>query len=336
MLKAPLTIPIAFVHGLLSGVVARGLPAGSYLADAGIAPDLLEHAGARVTFAQYIALIRSVIDRLDDEALGFLSRPIKRGSLALIARSALNAASLDSAMHRISRAVHLLQDDMTLEIVRDGPLAGMALRFPTAALQQQRFFHEYMLRMFWRLLAWLAGGALKAVRFDFAFELPPYAGSYGAAFPAPLQFGQAVSAFWFDADNLSRPVLRDEGALKEFVASWPADLLLPRRPGDMTSARVRGHLRQSRPAWPSLEETAGALHMAASTLQRRLAGEGTSFQALKDELRRDLAIVRLSSSDVSLGTLAGELGFADTAAFQRAFKGWTGSAPGAYRRGAPG
>ena len=73
--------------------------------------------------------------------------------------------------------------------------------------------------------------------------------------------------------------------------------------------------------------------MSASTVQRRLATEGTSFQALKDELRRDLAIVRLNTSQVALATLADELGFADSAAFQRAFKGWTGSAPGTYRRG---
>ena len=73
--------------------------------------------------------------------------------------------------------------------------------------------------------------------------------------------------------------------------------------------------------------------MAASTLQRRLAADGTSFQALKDELRRDLAIVRLHTGTLPLAALADELGFADSAAFQRAFKNWTGSAPGAYRRG---
>jgi AraC-like DNA-binding protein len=64
-----------------------------------------------------------------------------------------------------------------------------------------------------------------------------------------------------------------------------------------------------------------------------LAANGTSFQALKDQLRRDLAIVRLSTSTVPLAGLAEALGFADSAAFQRAFKSWTGSAPGAYRRG---
>jgi AraC-like DNA-binding protein len=95
---------------------------------------------------------------------------------------------------------------------------------------------------------------------------------------------------------------------------------------------VRGQLQIAQPAWPDLGATAEALHMAPSTLQRRLAADGTSFQALKDALRRDLAIVRLHTSTVALAALADELGFADSAAFQRAFKHWTGSSPGAYRR----
>jgi AraC-like DNA-binding protein len=73
--------------------------------------------------------------------------------------------------------------------------------------------------------------------------------------------------------------------------------------------------------------------MSTTTLQQRLAMEGTSFQSLKDELRRDMAIVRLNASAVPLAALAQELGFNDSGAFQRALKGWTGSAPGAYRKG---
>jgi AraC-like DNA-binding protein len=273
---------------MVSGVQARLQSCDALLAEAGIAAELLQEPSARVTADQYVALFRILMERLDDECLGFLSRPVKRGSLALMTRSAISAPTLEVAVRRVMHTFRLLQDDVVLEPVRDGPSAGLALRFTDPSVVYPTFLHELLLRIFWRLLAWLAGGRLPASRFDFAFECPPYAGSYGKVFPAPLHFGCRQSAFWFDA---------------------------------------------AQPARLDLAATAAALHMSTSTLQRRLASEGSSFQSLKDELRRDTAIVRLHTSTVPLATLADELGFADSAAFQRAFKGWTGSAPGAYRRG---
>jgi AraC-like DNA-binding protein len=331
-MQPPVTIPIAFVRNMLSGVHLRGVPGDPFLADAGISPDLLSEVSARVTADQYVALLRILIERLDDEAIGLLSRPLKQGSYALIARSALGANTLEVAQRRIARTFRLLQDDVLLEPVRAGALAGFALHFVDQETTRPDFLHELLLRVFWRLLAWLVGGRLPAARFDFAFESPPYAGSYGKVFPAPLQFGQMQSAFWFDAALLQQPVRRDEAALRTFLAEAQANIIVPRR-DDVISSRVRNHLQRTQPAWPDLAATAEALHMADSTLQRRLAADGTSFQSLKDELRRDLAIVRLNTSAVPLAALAFELGFADSGAFQRAFKKWTGSAPGAYRRG---
>jgi AraC-like DNA-binding protein len=332
-LHPPVTVSIAFVSGMLSGVKAHGQSCEPFLADAGIAPQLLEQPSARVTAQQYVALFQSLSERLDDDVLGFLSRPLKGGSLALVVRSAAGEDNLEKAMRRAARTFGLLQDDVALEPVRAGSLAGLALRFADPSVARLAFLHELLLRSFWRLLAWLAGGKLPAARFDFAFESPPYAGSYGKIFPAPLQFGQRQSAFWFDAKLLAQPVRRDAAALRAFLAEARANVVLPPRADELVGARVRQHLQRSQPAWPDLAATADALHMAPSTLQRRLAVDGTSFQALKDELRRDLAIVRLNTTTVPLAALADELGFADSAAFQRAFKNWTGSAPGAYRKG---
>jgi len=333
MLRPPVTIPISLVHGMLSGVRARGQACDAFLADAGIAPELLERVGARVTAAQYIALFKSLIDRLDDECLGLLQRPLKRGSFALIARSALAAPDLEAAIRRIARTFRLVQDDVVLEPVRQGDLAGLALRFTDPAFERPIFLHECLLRAFWRLLAWLVGGRLRAARFDFAFECPPHVGSYDKVFPAPLNFGQAQSACWFQATQLQGPMRRDEAALRAFLADAQANIIVPQRGEETTARRVRDHLLLTQPMWPGLAATANALHVSTATLQRHLAVEGTSFQALKDELRRDIAIVCLNTSTVPLAAIAQELGFADSGAFQRAFKCWTGSSPGTYRRG---
>lgn len=336
MLHSPVTISIAFVRGMVSGIDARGLPFEPLLARAGIPAELLQQNGARVTADQYVAVFKSLIEHFDDECMGFLSRPIRRGSLALMARSAIGTPTLAAALRRIAHTFRLLQDDVALELVRDGAQASVALRFNTPSVAQAAFLHELLLRVFWRLLAWLAGGSLPATGFDFAFARPSYAASYGKAFPAPLRFDAAQTAFRFDAALLQQPVRRDESAVRSFLADAQAQIIVPRRPDDLFSARVRDHLQSTLPQWPDLFATAEALNVSASTLQRRLAREGVSFQSLKDELRRDMAIVRLNTGTLSLTALAFELGFTDSAGFQRAFKGWTGSAPGTYRRGSSG
>jgi len=332
MLHPPQTVSIRFVHSILTGVKSRGLCCEPFLIDVGIAPELLEQLDARVTLDQYAALFKALTNSLDDDLLGLLGRPLRRGSFALIARSALGAETLEVAIRRVARTFRLLQDDVAFESVRQGELAGLVLRFDRPAEMQAVFLHELLLRTTWRFLAWLVGGQLPARRFDFAFAPPPHAEGYEKVFPAARHFHCAQSGFWFDVGHLKNAVRRDEAALRTFLADGQVNILIPPRREDAFGTRVRAWLQQAQPAWPDLVATAGALHVTVSTLQRRLALEGTSFQTLKDELRRDTAIVRLSTSTVSLAALSEELGFADSSAFQRAFKSWTGSAPGIYRR----
>jgi AraC-like DNA-binding protein len=327
----PMTVDVAFVHGLLSGMKAKGLDVRPVLGSACIDLALLQREHARVTLAQYAALHHATIDHLDDEMVGLLQRRAKRGSFTLQARAAIAAPTLGVAIRHVAHTAQLLYDEIDLMPVRDGELAGLALQFSDARSAANPFVHEVLLRCLWRLFAWLVGGQLPALRFDFAFERPAYADGYARIFPAPWRFEAERSAMWFEATRLNLPVRRDEVAMRAFIAQAPSNVIIPTRDTGI-GGRVRVHLQQVQPAWPDLDHTARALNLSASTLQRQLAAEGTSFQTLKDHLRRDIAIFRLTTSAVGLATLASELGFADSFAFQRAFKGWTGCPPGAYRR----
>jgi AraC-like DNA-binding protein len=99
------------------------------------------------------------------------------------------------------------------------------------------------------------------------------------------------------------------------------------------TARVRRLLRQFLPGTvPDFEELAAEMSMTPATMRRRLNEEGESYQSIKDQLRRDLAISYLSHSNRSVMDIALELGFSERSAFHRAFRKWTGASPAEFRR----
>src|SRR5262249_50759852 len=107
--------------------------------------------------------------------------------------------------------------------------------------------------------------------------------------------------------------------------------MLYRRDREMVRT-VRDLLVRDLSAAPSLDEAARRLHVSARTLHRRLQSEGSSFRSIKDAVRRELALARLEKTRDSVAKIATDLGYAEPSAFFRAFEGWKGVAPTAYRK----
>ena len=95
---------------------------------------------------------------------------------------------------------------------------------------------------------------------------------------------------------------------------------------------VRDLLAANLAAAPTLAEAAHHLRVSTRTLHRRLAEEGSSYRAIKDLVRRELALERLARRGQSVAATALELGYSEPSAFFRAFQGWTGEAPSDYRK----
>ncbi len=97
--------------------------------------------------------------------------------------------------------------------------------------------------------------------------------------------------------------------------------------------RVKAALVELLPAGlPTLDHASNHLHLSVRTLQRQLAAEGTSFQAVLDETRCELALQYLRSNSVSIDEISFLLAYSATNSFYRAFHGWTGMTPQQARR----
>ena len=180
---------------------------------------------------------------------------------------------------------------------------------------------------------WLAGRGLALDSVDFPFTRPDHADDYALVYTERSGFvdGSLLVAR-FNATLLDLPIRRDEAALASFLEGAPGKISMLYRRDRNTVTRVRDLIRHALPASLSQDEVADRLHMSPRTLHRRLEEEGSSYRGIKEALRRDMALARLTKTRQSIAQVATDLGYADTSAFYRAFTSWTGMSPERYRK----
>lgn len=147
-----------------------------------------------------------------------------------------------------------------------------------------------------------------------------------------MTFDQDHTSICFEERLLRQRFHRTRAELLQFVRRAPDDWIFVTFDHGSTISRIREYMVDKVGSDPSLDATSAALFMSSRTLSRRLAAERTSFQKIKDEMRRDLAIQQLVKTQRSVDEIALLVGFDNAAAFHRAFRTWTGSTPGTYRR----
>jgi len=331
---------MGFVTGMLAGLARRGKDPAALLAAAGI--DLADTA-SRIPIDRYAALYNRINRELDDEGFGLFAQPMRCGSFEFLCRACLSAPTLAEALTRASRFLHIVLPDLTVSIRRSHGRAELVIG-ETRKLAEHPddagriFAFEWLLRLLHGLSCRPARRGLSLDSVIFPYRRPAHAADYPLIFTEDSRFaptvpgGTGTLVASFNANLLDLPVRRDEAALATFLDGAPGKITtLYRRDREMV-IRVRDQLRAALPATLSLDDIAGRLHLSPRTVHRRLEEEGSSFRAIKDALRRDLALARLTKTKDSIAEVAADLGYADPSAFYRAFVDWTGMAPVHYRR----
>jgi len=327
------SISICFVAPVLQALQESGLDPGAILNEAGIPPGLLSVPQVRVSPPRYAALMRLAARSLDDEFFGQDSRRMKVGSFAMLSRTAIHGRTLKGALEIITQFFNLLLDDLRSELSERAGSALVSLHRRQPARPVRLFAHETLLVFIHRLACWLVNRRIPIRSAAFSYPEPPHGAEYRVLYSPHLHFSEPETAISFDRSYLELPVVRDEDALAAFLRAAPENLLVQYKDSHSLSARIRARLRRLHPDdWPGFEALARDIHVSEPTLRRRLEAEGQSYRLIKDQLRRDIAIDRLSSSTLSIPGIAAEIGFAEPSAFHRAFKKWTGVGPGEYRR----
>ncbi|NWB98463.1 AraC family transcriptional regulator [Pseudomonas gingeri] len=319
-----------FARAALEGARRQGHDCAPLLQRLSIAPQWLDEPRARLAPELFTQLLQGLWLELDDEYLGFGQSRCRRGTFAMMMHALIHCPTLEKALNRSLRFYSLFPDAPRLQLSREGDCARLSLD-ASNLWDPDHFLSECLLVIWHRLGSWLIGQRIPLLEASFGYPRPEHASEYDLLFPCPLSFDTSTSSLLFNSRYLGMPLQQDERTLKQFLARAPADLLARPDDGDSLSSQLRRLLSRDASRWPDLEAVAQQLHISPQTLRRHLREESTSFQELKDQLRRDIAIYHLGRSELSLQQIAEQLGFSEPSAFHRAFKKWTGLTPGAYR-----
>jgi AraC-like DNA-binding protein len=327
-----LTSSSAWVRGVLEMFAAEGIDVAALFEEAGLDRSALDDAAGRFDIDDVSRLWELAVARSGKATLG-LSKGMAHtyGKLGIVGHELIAWPTLLAALQRLERSMNVVSNAATFALVeaREGWWFELGHRGGERPVPRQRV--EFGMLTMLGFCSWVTGGELRPLAVEFVYSEPADATPHRAVFACPLRFGASANRALLSRADMERVLPCRDASMAELHARLVDDELDRLEPAH-TSAAVRRWLStRLADAEPRRRDAAAVLHLSDRTLQRRLSAEGTTFQRLLDDTRRELAERYLRKPRYTLQRVAGLLGFDDPSNLHRACRRWFGETPGHYR-----
>ena len=311
---------------------AQGIERDLWFAEAGIAREALNDAEF-FNAALADRLCGAAIRLSKDADLGLkLGQTLTVTSLGMFGYALMTSPTVGSTLKLLLRYNRALLPSIDISLQHSALVSQLIIKGEHLPKPLQRFYIDAMSASFLTNIKILAPHALT----DLAIELSYQRSADNALLDAI--FGDCQIRFNSDRCAVNIPVqslliaMETSDSLAQDIFRRHCDRLLANDThAGFVSERVKRELLDSRFFFPTSAMVAERLHVSESTLQRRLAKEGTKFQLLLDEVRYRLALEYLYNTHLSNDEIAHLLGFNNAANFRRAFKRWSSVTPSEAR-----
>lgn len=305
---------------------ARGYSSREVLSRTGIEAGKLNDSTYLVSAEQCHSVVANMMRLTGDSGIG-----LRAGSATSIADLGIVGYAMSSS-HTLGEAISLwaqygnspVGGPFTLKAVppdRSGCWGATAV--PTGISGSvYRFYVEETFAMGLTFIRVLTGQRPRMKQVQLSYPPPPHWRQYKALFKCPVHFDAPATIAMVAAPSLETPLRGSDDELRELCIRQCALLVRQIERRGPVGSRLRMMLR-TQGRVPDLDGAAAALTMSSRSLRRHLQSEGTTFQRVLDEFRKDLADEYLRSGAMSSKEVAWLLGFSNTDSFRRAYKAWS-------------
>ncbi|WP_363350197.1 AraC family transcriptional regulator [Methylocystis echinoides] len=322
--------PVVRVRNFLSlrdVLQEAGVDEREILASVNLDGDLFECPDAFISYSAGALLMEAAAQAtgFDDIGLRIGMRQAEE-TLGLAGFVASNAGTVREALEILQSSLRLTDGGTTLYLRKKSKFAYWYIFVPEGPASFR--IAELCMAVSFNIFSRLCGSGWKPLQVDLPRPHALARGGRTAFFQAPVRFGAEHACLIFESKFLDQPVVHRNRDLYDILSpllksakqreeSFVADVLQVLH-GQMLAGEM------------TLAGTAAALQMSSRTLVRRLSLENQSYGGLVRRVRLQEA-QRLLKGGKTVAEAALMLGYADSTAFIRAFRRWTGTPPARWR-----
>jgi AraC-like DNA-binding protein len=286
----------------------------------------------RMPLATALGMLESGIAMSGDPDLGLHAALRDTLDAPLLEYAAVSSATVREALAIVARYIMVINDGLDVRLQVDGDRARLEFeeRVPMGRASMDFVIASYYLRH----LRWQRAADRGQTEIFFRHPGPDDLRAYERVFgTARVHFAAGLNGVTLPAESLDqRMALADPRlhelllrSIEEQLAELPERLSLSQRVRALIRSELAGNVASS-------TQIAHLLKISSRTLSRRLEQEGTSFKALHDQVRCGLAVRYLLGDELAVPEVSQRLGFADSAAFYKAFRRWFNETPSEFIR----
>ena len=277
-----------------------------------------------------------IAQKLNDPALGLhLGELYNMAALGIVGQLIQVSRTVGEGVEKACASFNLVSNALRLKLEHHPDRFRMVLEMDDRVLETASAAARHLITSSMvfacRELHFLVDGGHEPRSVSLAFEsvLPE---EHARVFGCAVTFGAAQNAVEFDPAVLAHPILfadyellvmLEKEACKRLTALQEQQSTLATQIHAMIYALLD-------PALPSVEQVAANLNLSARSLQRKLAEENTSYSAITEGIKKELAVSYLKK-DLSIKEVSYLMGYNEPSAFVNAFKKWFGKTPLRFR-----
>lgn len=291
-------------------------------------------AASKTSLLSYTRMLSSAAEQSGRSQLGLeMANSEEAASRTIFGGLFLYAPTVGDALRSLVHYFPAGQTGTRVALVHEQGISRLIYDIHDHAVGDRLQDAAYTLGKVCRSLRRAAGDAWSLEHVTLAVPEPRLQAPYRNFFQAPVVFGAQNTSLCFSTQLLEQPI-RSADATRYADFCEHLNRLMPKcnEPdllGDALRAWMTHAIRWGR---GTLEHAAADFGVTPRTMQRRLKEQGISFQPLLAEVRMEAAQRMLTESRLPVTDIAEQLGFSETSAFTRAFRGYTRLSPRAFRQ----